>query len=243
MHNEQIRAFLLENNRGLITLSKDSSQEYTNNVNYLVDKGYLKLNGNCYIQTSYAVDFLSEMDKKNLEVRILEHLNSQNARAKKIDIGAPFLFLEDGYDARHSIWKSLEYLHKEKFIEINGHAPSLCATTAGQFGSKYHTGVEASITKLGEKELLPPTPETTSIIHAPVSHNYNFEKSQTPIVNSTIQDSRLNMDNNLDIQTSINNKPNIPIKRSWIEVLYWIAGIIVAALLLYEFVIKHLEWV
>ncbi|MFC0518852.1 hypothetical protein ACFFGT_31855 [Mucilaginibacter angelicae] len=242
MHNEQIRAFLLEYKSRLISLSKSSTQEFIDQVNYLVDRGYLKPNGNSYILTSQGVDFIEEIDKKDLDVRILEHLKNQNAKANKIDIGAPFLLLDDSYDTRLSLWKSLEYLQKEKFIEVDGHPPSLCDTMAGQFGSKYQTGIKASITKLGEKELLP-TLESTPVIHAPVNHTYNFEKSQTPIVNSTIQESHLNIDNSLDKQTSINSKLNTPTKASWVETLYWIAGIIVGAILLYEFVIKHLKWV
>lgn len=242
MHNEQIRSFLLNHKGELIGLSKDDSQEFIDEVNYLSDKGFLKESGNCYILSAKSIDFLADMDKKGLEIRILEHLKEQNAKAHKIDIAAPFLLNDDSYENRLNVCKSIEYLEKEKFIDLQGNPYSLCSKMAGEYGSKYITGIKATITKLGEIEINPPI-ESPSVIHAPVSHNYNFEKSQTPIVNSTVQDSFLNLANNLDVHTNNNTNPNKPTNRSWIEVLYWIAGIIVGGLLLYEFIIKHLKWV
>jgi len=95
--------------------------------------------------------------EKPLRIRILEYLKEHDAVDAKIDIGFPFLEHDDSTEARQKLRTALDYLKEEKFIALSGVEPiRMLDKQAGQHPSKYHTGIKASITKLGEKEIEPP---------------------------------------------------------------------------------------
>lgn len=72
-----------------------------------------------------------------------------------------------------------------------------------------------------------------------VNYHYNFPESTNPVIN-TIQNSSLNNLSNFDTHTNSSTNAKTPTKTSWIEVVYWILGILVSVGLLYEFVIKNI---
>jgi hypothetical protein len=78
-----------------------------------------------------------------------------------------------------------------------------------------------------------------SLVPQTVNFHYNFPESTNPVIN-TIQNSSLNNLSNFDTHTNNNTNAKTPTNKSWIEVVYWIVGILVSLGLLYEFVIKNI---
>jgi hypothetical protein len=204
MNPRKIINFLLEHKSNLYSITKSDTDDYIQLVNYCKDKGLLTPSGNSYRKSATAIDLLQEDAEKTLDKKILEYLKYEKAVFKKIEIAEPFLFIDDSNEQRVELIQALEYLVKEKLIELDGYAPSLGATQGGQFPSKYHTGLKATITKLGEKEI-----EPQKLIE-PVSSTTNFHIHGSPnsIVNSPINQNQ----SSLDLNNLSNNAPtNIPI--------------------------------
>ena len=89
---------------------------------------------------------------KELFYKILKYLVDKDALGTKIDVGLPFLDSDDSYESRKKLSDALKYLNDERFIVLAGRPLNMLSTNAGRYPSKYHTELQASLTKLGEKE-------------------------------------------------------------------------------------------
>ncbi len=71
----------------------------------------------------------------------------------KIDIGAKFLESDESKEARTQLNRTLKYLSEEGFIKLIGEPLDLLATRAGQYATRFNTGLKASISVKGETYL------------------------------------------------------------------------------------------
>jgi hypothetical protein len=171
---------------------------------------------------------------EELPIQLLKYLKEQGATYKKIDIAAPFLLEDDSKERRLEVSQVVAYLEKEGFIILDGYPPSLSSTMAGQFPSKYITGIRASITKAGEKEIEPPKESVPS-------HYVHMEHVTNPIVNSPIQDSRLEIktmeSNNIQTNNPVIKKPTV-LLITMVKYIILVLGFIGTCITIYEFFFK-----
>lgn len=166
---------------------------------------------------------------KPLRHQILEYLKENDAVDKKIDVGYYFLDKDDSTQARKDLRHALDYLAGANFILLTGQPINMLAKQQGQYPTKYNTDLKASITKLGELEIKP-VQETPAIQISHVGHNINAPVSQSDLSNIG--------DNSFNKQTITNTTETNNPKRSKTEILYWIVGIVVGLIAIYEFLHK-----
>jgi hypothetical protein len=186
----------------------------TSILDELSDGGYTKQSINSLWLTNKGGAYLEANNPKMrpLRIQILEYLKEKDAVDTKIDVALPFLDADDSTDARSKLGNALDYLAREKFIILSGDPIMMLAKQAGQHPSKYHTGLLASITPLGCRQIEPS--KDTSIHFPPIymenvhmHENYNIKNSQVGAIGhhaksdtNTFQQTQYNIPINLDFE-------------------------------------------
>jgi hypothetical protein len=163
-----------------------------------INSAWITVKGKAYLE-------LNSPKTKPLPIQILTLLKEQGATYNRIDIAAPFLIENDSKKRRIDVFLALEYLEKEKFIDLDGYPPSLATYAVGKFTTnKFITGIRASITKLGEKEIEEKNTETPIIHQSNI--NYNLEGAINTILgdnnNQSFKAQKINSINNKNASSS-----------------------------------------
>jgi hypothetical protein len=140
-------------------------------------------------------------------------------------------FLSEKYNSLslESIRSNLTEMKEEKVIDLSGDYNRLGGSNAGVIIDLKNTQLFARITQKGRLELKPSVPTQSIQIEGGV-HNSNLNQSS----------SSLNESINPVTQISSKAIANTPIKRSRLEKLYWIAGIIIALIAIWQIVAPHI---